>query len=136
MEDVHDYEQQIYSHLDALTGDIDAFVAEERSQRWRSQGYEHPHIASLGEGRILFGFGLHLDDLNPCFTAIVDAGMVEAVGVRMTTFYLADYHDYQPEGEEEGEVAAREALGACAYACEWLADVRERIQTQHVQALD
>ena len=79
-------EADIYAQLTALTADLVAFTAAERRLRWHSQGYEHPLIASVGEGRLVFGFGLDVASLDPCFNATVVSGTVTRVGVSLRPF--------------------------------------------------
>ena len=131
-------EQHIYDALDAITGDIDAFVAEERQVRWHSLvGNEHPLIASLGDGHMVFGFGLYLDTLDPCFVATVEAGMVASVGVEMSMFYAHAWAEdsVYPQGDVEESAAAMD-LAACLYARDWLYDVQQRLAAKTVEALD
>jgi hypothetical protein len=133
----HDDEHAIYAHLEALTGDLDAFVAVEQTLRWHSQGYEHPLIASMGDGTVFFGFGLSLDTLDPWFVAHVEAGLVEQVGVEMSTFYghawAADYVWPQGDAVDHEEACHR---AAAMYARDWLEGVRARIANHWVEPLD
>jgi hypothetical protein len=82
-------EAAISAQLTALTGDLVAFTAAERCQRWRSQGSAHPLIVSLGDGDLVYGYGAAVASLVPCLSAVGWDGAVTDVRVRMST---ADAH--------------------------------------------
>ena len=130
------YAQRIHTHLDVLTGGLEAFVAEERVLHWQSQGYEHPVVESWGEGRVNFGFLVENGNLNPCFFCTVDQGTVDGVGVEMSMFYAhawdADYVVPQGEASDESTYETFLNLAACAYASDWLNDLRRRIDAGDV----
>jgi hypothetical protein len=117
-------EADIFAQLTALTGDLAAFADAERCQRWHSQGDEPPLMASVGEGRLVCGFGLDVARLDPCCNATVVSGTVPRVGVRLSPFYAHAWaaDDVFPLQDADPEAApeALKDLAACQDARAWV----------------
>jgi hypothetical protein len=133
-------EAAISAQRTALTGDLVAFTAAERCQRWRSQGSAPPLIVSLGDGDLVCGYGAAVARLVPCFNAVGWDGAGTGVRVRMSTAdahtwdsaYLVPLETASPEANREALVD----LAAAQYARDWLEDMRHRIAARALAPLE